>query len=351
MDSPPISSTTSPTLVIFLSSPPPPPLITPLNDLPLTPPNRPQSPDTEAHEFALSCLEPFGFDRSLPRVITRDLIDSLESRAIPPSGFLGPTLADYLDAHSYSRPSRHYITLGPCTKRPLPTSSHAAPVVSPHAPSTALVPFHPAPVDFSKCFKGKGKMDSDIPSIVPVQVMPAPNIFQSVPNLTRGYIDKGKRLVSLDSSDLVVKPSVQPSVENNTLAMEIRSRGLASAPRAILPHAPFFKDAAMEDSFWKSKAADPILAVLKKSKTALTSFKRDQTRLKKKAAARTTQAQKLTDEPFSCALDHTKQQDSSVQNMAMEASLKDAIHEQLIREQSLWRQWRNQEYSQRESNS
>lgn len=45
-------------------------------------------------------------------------------------------------------------------------------------------------------------------------------------------------------------------------------------------------------------AADPILAILKKSKIALTSFKRNQTAMKQKAAARTSQALQLTDAPF-----------------------------------------------------
>lgn len=53
-----------------------------------------------------------------------------------------------------------------------------------------------------------------------------------------------------------------------------------------------------------NSAAGPILNVLRKSKIALTSFKRNQTRMKKKAAARLTKALSLSDEPFSSLFNH-----------------------------------------------
>lgn len=104
-------------------------------------------------------------------------------------------------------------------------------------------------------------MVTDIPSTDYVQAGPTPFFFHSAPNLTCGFVDKGKRPVSSDSSDVVVKFSVQPSVGNNTLALAIKNIGLASAPQPIVPHAPFFKNDALEDSYWKSKGKRMLSAV------------------------------------------------------------------------------------------
>ncbi|KAB1222716.1 hypothetical protein CJ030_MR2G022155 [Morella rubra] len=137
MSSPPVLPSTSPTSVINLTSPPSSPIIAPLSDFPFSPLNSPQSPDTEAHEFAMSGLEPLGFDESSQAVMTSDLIDSLESPAIPPSGF-GPTLEDYLAAHASSRSGKAQFTLDPCPKD-LP--SRAVSGLSPPVPSLHLFLF------------------------------------------------------------------------------------------------------------------------------------------------------------------------------------------------------------------
>ncbi|KAB1222666.1 hypothetical protein CJ030_MR2G023892 [Morella rubra] len=42
-----------------------------------TPPNSPTSPDLEAHEFALACLEPLNHETSFSPPITRYFLDSL----------------------------------------------------------------------------------------------------------------------------------------------------------------------------------------------------------------------------------------------------------------------------------
>lgn len=60
-------------------------------------------------------------------------------------------------------------------------------------------------------------------------------------------------------------------------------------------------------------AAGPILKVLKKSKIALMSFKRNQTRMKKKAAARLTKALSLSDEPFSSVFNHKVEEADTTQ--------------------------------------
>lgn len=167
--------------------------------------------------------------------MTSDLIDSLEAPVIPPSGFLGPTLEDYLAAHASSRSGKAQFTLDPCPKD-LP--SRAVSGLSPPVPSTALIPFQAsAPVDFYKCFKGKEKISAAVSAPVHVPEMPAARIFQSAPS--RGYIDKGKRPICIDSSDLTIQTSVQPSVGNNILATTIHNIGLAAAPKPPMPRVPF----------------------------------------------------------------------------------------------------------------
>ncbi|KAB1221524.1 hypothetical protein CJ030_MR2G027163 [Morella rubra] len=252
MDSQSHSPTSSPKSVLNISFAPPVPPIIAITEHPPTPPNSPQSPNAEANVFTLNCLEPLGFERDIPPVTTRYFLDSLESPVVPPSGFLGPTLEDYLESHAYSRPIRPCITLDPCPVRKLPLSSHAAPVTQPFAPSSELVPFHnPLAVDFSKCFKGKAKSMS---SQLLFQVNNISSEFLPVQSF---YIDK----VSVDCGHSVFKPSTLPSIENNTLATAIKSIGVGLTPQPIAPHAPFFKEAVVDDCFWNSKGKRKLMEV------------------------------------------------------------------------------------------
>ncbi|KAB1221527.1 hypothetical protein CJ030_MR2G027166 [Morella rubra] len=116
-------------------------------------------------------------------------------------------------------------------------------------------------VDFSKCFKGKAKVSADIPYPVSIHTVPAPLPQQSVLNLPRAYIDKGKLPVSVDCGHSVFKPSTLPSIENNTLATAIKSIGVGLTPQPIAPHAPFFKEAVVDDCFWNSKGKRKLMEV------------------------------------------------------------------------------------------
>lgn len=113
-------------------------------DLPFSPPNSPTSTLTEANEFVLHCLEPLSVERPPSPVITRDLLDSLESPVIPPSGYLGPALEEYLDSHAFARLVQPCITLGPCPTRrqasSLPVAS-VPPLLT--VSSTAMVQYRP----------------------------------------------------------------------------------------------------------------------------------------------------------------------------------------------------------------
>lgn len=108
----PISPTSSPDSIINGShSSPYHPLLA-MEDFPPTPQNNPNSPDTAAHEFALSCLEPLSFDRSPPPASTRDFIDCLKSHACSSSFHLHRSYTRGISSFASSLqhgPSVHYL--------------------------------------------------------------------------------------------------------------------------------------------------------------------------------------------------------------------------------------------------
>lgn len=326
-----------------------------MEDFPPTPPNNPNSPDTAAHEFVLSCLEPLSFDRSPPPASTRDFIDCLESHVAPPSTFTGPTLEEYLAWQAHSNMGYLCITLGTCPKRSMPSTTYTALVTHLLAPSSALVPFHtPLATDFSWYSKGKSQVvDYDAALSPPTLVATSLAQFgnASTPGVPRDFKNKGKFLAStMDASPLALVPSlpighglvtkstIMSPFRDSTLALAIRDIGLASGPPPIIPPTPFLKEVVVQDDFWRSKGklklnevgitatvhggkklalspviedypmvppqtVDLILLVLKQSKKALTSFKRNQTRLKKQANERQAKALLQADDPFSILLD------------------------------------------------
>ena len=61
-------------------------------------------------------------------------------------------------------------------------------------------------------------------------------------------------LFSLSDEDVgsVLQPSAQPITKEGTLTKAIHEIGLSKAPQPVIP-TPFFKTAAVSDSFWQSK--------------------------------------------------------------------------------------------------
>lgn len=228
-------------------------------ELPPTLPNSPTSPDSAAHEFAMSCLEPLSIAHTLPPVTTRDFLESFMSPVSPLLDSSGLLLEAYLASQAQANIIRPCVILAPCPK----PSTYTGSMVHTPVPSSALVPFlAPFTVEHSSYsigkspFIGSGTHSSDVVGVIspPSHISISSTLAESTEVKHSGK-HLGKLLASAMSSYSArfspyltashrgsAKSTATLPFRDNTLAQAIREIDAATAPQPVLPSAFFFKD-------------------------------------------------------------------------------------------------------------